>query len=191
MLQKPLSRDEIFLSAKTETAIHVAHPLMKDVLIQASLDPTIRQIRSVQTAPDGAQAASPAIVITREDGRFLLDVIEARRDAGNGQAVRRAFERLGVATLKLSSTEITAEPRCTNARAVWRHRMQPVGIDMRMKILTALADDGALRLGELLSRINAPRDPAPAVMALACSDLIELELFTQPLGPTTIVRSRS
>jgi hypothetical protein len=29
------------------------------------------------------------------------------------------------------------------------------------------------------------------LMALACSDLIELDLISRPLGPSTIVRSRS
>jgi hypothetical protein len=60
-----------------------------------------------------------------------------------------------------------------------------------MQVLTALQEDGPLNLGSLLQRVRAVRDPAPAVMALACSDLIELDLFSQPLGPSTNARSRS
>jgi hypothetical protein len=62
---------------------------------------------------------------------------------------------------------------------------------MRMQILTVLQEVGLLQLGCLLQRVRAVRDPAPAVMALACSDLIELDLISGPLGPSTIARSRS
>jgi hypothetical protein len=62
---------------------------------------------------------------------------------------------------------------------------------MRFKILTVLEEDGPLALGCLLKRVNAARDPAPAILALACSDLIELDLVTRPLGPATIARSRA
>jgi hypothetical protein len=56
---------------------------------------------------------------------------------------------------------------------------------------SAMQEDGPMQLGCLLKRINAARDPAPAIMAMACSDLIELDLVSQPLGPSTIARSRS
>jgi hypothetical protein len=62
---------------------------------------------------------------------------------------------------------------------------------MRMQILSVLQEDGPLQLGCLLQRVRAIQDPAPAVMALACSDLVELDLISRPLGPSTIVRSRS
>jgi hypothetical protein len=54
-----------------------------------------------------------------------------------------------------------------------------------------LQEEGPLQLGCLLKKIHAARDPAPAIMALACSDSLEIDLVTQPLGPSTIVRSRS
>jgi hypothetical protein len=60
-----------------------------------------------------------------------------------------------------------------------------------LKVLTVLQEDGRLPLGCLLERIHAARDPAPAVMAMACSDLLELDLVSPALGPSTIVRSRS
>lgn len=192
MLHRAVPPETPFTSAKTENAIPIAIPLVRHALVQASLDPKVRRIRSVQTGPDGARAASHAIVVTKDDGRFVLDVVDARcGDTDKEQAVRRAFERLGISSLTMSSDEITAEPRFGNARTVWQHRMHPVGIDMRMKILSLLAEDGPMQLGELLPRIDARRDPAPAVMALACSDLIELDLITRPLGPQTVVRSRA
>ena len=48
-----------------------------------------------------------------------------------------------------------------------------------------------MTLGELLSRVRSDRDPASGVMALACLDLIELDLASAPLGPATIVRLRA
>jgi hypothetical protein len=62
---------------------------------------------------------------------------------------------------------------------------------MRMQILTVLQEDGPLQLGCLLQRVRAVRDQAPAVMALACSDLIELDLISRPLGPSTVNKHRS
>jgi hypothetical protein len=69
--------------------------------------------------------------------------------------------------------------------------MAPVGIEMRLRILTALRDDGPMTLGCLLKQLRGPRDPGAAVLALACSDLLELDLDTGPLGPATVVRCRS
>jgi hypothetical protein len=44
-----------------------------------------------------------------------------------------------------------------------------------------LQEEGPLALGCLLQRIHAARDPAPAVMTMACSDPVELDLVSQPL----------
>jgi hypothetical protein len=84
-----------------------------------------------------------------------------------------------------------SEPYCTNARTVWAYVDYPVSIGLRLQVLGALTDDGAMPLGELLSRLRSDRDPAPAMFALACLDLIELELTSAPLGPATIVRLRA
>jgi hypothetical protein len=43
-------------------------------------------------------------------------------------------------------------------------------------------------LGELLKCVRSDHDPAPAVMALACADLLHLDLVSRPLSPTTIAR---
>jgi hypothetical protein len=42
-------------------------------------------------------------------------------------------------------------------------------------------------LGEFLKSIRSEVDPVPAIMALACCNLVYLDLVSQPLGPTTIV----
>jgi hypothetical protein len=45
-----------------------------------------------------------------------------------------------------------------------------------------------MSLGDLLKSIRCEHDPAPAVMALACADLLHLDLVSRPLSPTTIAR---
>jgi hypothetical protein len=187
-------RSDLFVSAKTSTAIPARHPLVRDALVQASLDP---QVRSLEFAPsatfDAAQVALQAIVVVRDDGRFHLDVVEARsvRDVELEGLALIALDRLGLTPLSLTAADIKREPRFANAKAVWAYRLHPVGIGMHMRILTVLQEDGPLRLACLLKGVRTVRDPAPAVMALACSDLLELDVLSHPLGPATIAWSRS
>jgi hypothetical protein len=190
---KTAPRTDLFISAKTSTAIPARNALVRDALIQFSLDPQVRAIEFIPTtAVDATQVALKAIIIVRDDGRFYLDVVEARpvRDVETEGLALIALDRLDLKPITLTSADIKREPRFANARAVWAYRLHPVGISMRMKVLTLLQEDGPLPLGCLLKRINASRDPAPAVLAMACSDLIELDLLSQPLGPLTIARSR-
>ena len=184
----------LFVSAKTSAAIPAPQSIVRDALVQASLDPQVRSLDFIRMATVGAtQVALKAIVLVRDDGRFYLDVVDARRirDVEAEGLALIALDRLGLTALTLHAADIRREPRFANARAVWEHRMHPVGISMRMKVLTVLQKDGPLPFGCLLKRIHVARQPAPAIMALACSDLLELDLVTQPLGPSTIVRSRS
>jgi hypothetical protein len=189
-----LGRSDLFVSAKTSAPIPARSGLLREALVQASLDPPVRSIEYVGSAVVASRPIElGAIVLERNDGRFLLDVVPARRvrDLEEEGLVLIALGRLDLKTLTLTSAEIRKEPLFTNANAVWRYRMHPVGIAMRLKVLTLLQEEGPLRLGCLLARIHAVRDPAPAVMALACSDLIELDLVSQPLGPATTARSRT
>lgn len=187
-------RADLFVSAKTATALPARNPLLRDALVQASLDPAVRSLEFIQTATvETTQVALRAIVIIRDDGRFYLDVVEARQvcDVETEGLALIAFDRLDLKPLTLSAADIKRQPRFANARAVWEYRMHPVGIAMRLKILSVLQEDGPMPLGCLLKQIRATRDPAPAVLALACSDLVEIDLVSRPLGPLTIVRSRS
>jgi hypothetical protein len=185
---------DLFVSAKTATAIPVRHPALRDALIQASLDPQVRSIAYVaSTSVASEQVELDAVVIRRDEGRFLLDVVPARRmrdvkEKGRGQI---ALSELGLKQIILTTEEIRREPRYTNARLVWSYREIPVPVGLRMRILQMLLDEGPMPLGELLKSIRSERDPAPAVMALACADLLSLDLASQPLGPLTIARYRA
>jgi hypothetical protein len=187
-------RSDLFVSAKTITAIPARHPALRDALIQASLDPQVRSIGYVASAVIASQPIElDAVVVTRDDGRFVLDVVPCRR-ARNVEEERLtsiALAELGLAPIVLTEREIRREPRYANARLVWSYRHIPVSVGLRMCILQLLLDDGPMPLGEVLKSVRSDRDPTPAVMALACADLLVLDLVSQPLGPATIARSRS
>jgi hypothetical protein len=185
---------DLFVSAKTANAIPARHPALQDALIQASLDPQVRSIDHVAlTSPTSAQVELDVVVIQRDEDRFLLDVVPARRmrdvvDEGLGQI---ALTDLGLKQIILTTEEIRREPRYTNALLVWSYREIHVPVGLRVRILQMLLDEGPMQLGELLKSIRSDRDPVPAVMALACADLLSLDLASQPLGPLTIARYRA
>ena len=181
----------LFVSAKTATAIPARHPALRDALIQASLDAPVRSIAYIPWASVAAEPVQlDAVIVHRDDGRFLLDVVPARRirDLEQQATAQIALAELGLKPIVLSAEEIRREPRYANARLVWSYRETTVSVGLRMRILQLLLDEGPMRLGELLKDIRSERDPAPAVMAFACSDLVYLDLVSQPLSPTTVVR---
>jgi hypothetical protein len=188
------SASTLFISAKTTVAIPSACSLVRDALIQSTLDPSVRAIEFLAQA---RVAATPidlnAIVIVRDDDRFYLDVVPARplRDAEDEGLALIALAELDLEPLTLTAADIKREPRFANSRLVWSYRLAPVGISLRMRVLQTLADDGPMSLSRLLGALRNDRDPSPAVMALACSDLIELDLVSRPLGPLTIARARA
>jgi hypothetical protein len=183
-----------FTGAKTRGPIPAAHHLVHEALVQASLDPAARSIEHLPSAPfAGTTIALDAIVLTRGDGRFALDVAEARplRDIDAEGLALLALQELGIPQLTLTGADIRAEPRFSNSRLVWSYRSTRVDVGLRLRILQTLHDEGAIRLGQLLATIRSPADPGPAVMALACADLLELDLSEAPLGPATTVRLRT
>jgi hypothetical protein len=187
-------RSDLFISGKTSAAIPARHPALRDALIQASLDPQVRSIAYVaSTSVASEQVELDAVVIRRDDGRFLLDVVPARRIRGVEEKglAQIALTELALKRIILTAEEIRREPRYTNARFVWSYREIPVPVGLRMRILQMLLDDGPMPLGELLKSICSDHDPAPAVMALACADLVSLDLASHPLGPLTMARYRA
>jgi hypothetical protein len=183
-----------FISAKTTVGIPASCSLVRDALVQATLDPTVRSIEFLARARVSASPVEiDAIVIVRDDGRFVLDVVPARplRDVDHEGLALIALSQLSLTPLTLTAADIKREPRFANSRLVWSYRLHPVGTTLRMRVLQILADDGPMTLSRLLSAVRGDRDPNPAILALACSDLIELDLISRPLGPTTIARARA
>lgn len=89
---------DLFVSAETATAIPARHPALRDALIQASLDPQVRSIAYVPSRSVVSEEVEPdAVVMQRDDGRFLLDVVPVRRS--------RDVEEKGLVRLRSPSSD--------------------------------------------------------------------------------------
>lgn len=160
----------------------------------ASLDPAVRAISHVASAHVGAaQVEVDAVVLIRDDGRFHLDVVAARRvrDLEDEGLLQIALRDLGLRPSVVTTEDLKREPRRSSIRQVWAHKDWRVSIPLRLRILQTLADDGPIELWRLLEMISSDRDPLMGVLSLACSDLLEIDLTSGPLAPMTIVRSRT
>jgi hypothetical protein len=184
----------IFQSAKT--AVGIPHPggLVHDALIQNTLAPAVRAIGYIGTATAGSrEIAVAAITITRDDGRYHLDIAPARtlRSIEDDRLASQALYELGYMSMEVPASDIMSEPRFSSARAVWTYRRCFVSLEMRFKIQSVLADEGPLSLHHLCSLVQGPQDPFACVLSLVCADALEIDLFHEPIGPSTIVRCRS
>jgi hypothetical protein len=187
-------RPDLFLSAKTSTAIPARCGLLREALVQASLDAKVRSIEYLASAVVASEPIDlDAIVLRRDDGRFLLDVVPARRVRGpkDDRSAASAVAELGLTHLTVTAEDIAREPRCGNARLVWSYNGIRVPVELRLAIVKTLMDEGPMHLGRLLETVRSEHDPAPALMALACADTVELDLESLPLGPMTTVRPRT
>jgi hypothetical protein len=182
-----------FESPKTVAPIPVRHSAVQDALIQSSLDPRVRSIGYVASAVvAGEQVDLDAIVVQRDDGRFFLNVVPAARRVRDLEEVGLALialRNLGLRRLTIDAKELLREPRCTNARFVWLYNGYSVPRKLRERILRALSGRKQMQLGELERSVRS-RDPSHAVMSLVCADVLELDLTSQAIQLTTVVRAR-
>jgi hypothetical protein len=183
----------IFTTAKCSVAIPVPGSLLRDALILAALDPAVRSIEFLPHAdlPQPALALN-GLVLNRDDGCFFLNVEdpEAFRDPGDEETLLQVLEARGITHTKMSSEYLRREPRLSNSREVWRHSRHRVPFADRLQIMGCLAEDGPQSIFELEDRINPTSDVGSSICALACADLLELELTERTLGPRTVVRER-
>ncbi|WLA63770.1 hypothetical protein [Bradyrhizobium diazoefficiens] len=177
--------------------IPARHPSLREALVQASLDP---QVRSIAHIPSAHVASAPlerveidAVVLARDDGRFHLDVVPARRvrDLDDEGLALIALRELGLAPIVVTAEDLKREPRRGNCGIVWSYHSRFVPVGLRIQILQILRDEGPIELVRLLENIRSGGDPTPSVLSLACDDLLEIDLMSGPLGPSTLVRSRT
>jgi hypothetical protein len=183
----------VFISPKCETAIPVHDVLLRDAILQASLDPAVLKIEVAPLPLPDPSLAVNALVVERDGRRLLLDnrMGEKRpRSIDDEGALLVALEDLGLQLVELDPQEIRREPRFTNCREVWRHHRHDVTLGDRLQIVQALAEDGPQSIMELENRVSPTIDVVASVCSLACADILELELNERPLGRRTIVRAR-
>ena len=182
----------IFQSAKTGAGIPHAGGLVHDALVQNTLAPEVRKIGYIGTATAGAREIDvAAITITRDDGRYHLDIVPARalRSIEDDRLANQALCALDLMSIEVTAADIMMEPQFSSARAVWTYRRCAVSLEMRLKIQAALAEEGPLSLHHLCTLVQGPQDPFSCVLALACADVLEIDLIPEPIGPRTMIRS--
>jgi hypothetical protein len=181
-------------SAKCETAIAARDVLLRDAIVQASLDPAVQAIEFGPLEVPDPSLAVGATVIERDGQRILLDhrVCERAppRTVDEEGSLLLALEDLGLRLAPLDVREIRKEPRFTNCREVWRYHNHDVPLRDRLQIMQALAEEGPQSIMELANRVSPTVDIVPSVCSLACANILELELAEKPLGPRTMIRER-
>jgi hypothetical protein len=183
----------VFFSAKTVAAIPIAHDLSRIALIHASVDPAVRSIEFIPSVEAyGAVINLEAIVFRGEAGGQVLDIPELRplRDIDDEGLALLVSDELGLSPLTLTAADLGREPRASNSALVWRYKHLPVSAQDRVRMLQMLGDDGPMQLGQLSAELRWSHDPVGAVLSMACSDRVELDLMSGHLGPETIVRRR-
>lgn len=182
-----------FTGAKTSgLPIPVDSATAMQALIQASLDSAVEQIDFIASATvSGIEVPVRAIVLVRADGRWLLDLVDAEPAQDIDQAGLRllAIERLGIPTLTATHADLAGEPRASNCALVWSCRGRQVDPDDRIRILHHLEQHPGSSLIEIAA-IARLGDGVASVFALACEDLVELDLVSTPVGPSTAVARR-
>ncbi|WP_456854385.1 hypothetical protein [Bradyrhizobium sp. USDA 4501] len=101
-----------------------------------------------------------------------------------------ALERYGLRLLERDASDIRREPLFTNSRAVWSYARHQVSLLDRQRIGLALEEGGPQSLAELEERARPSRDIVASVCALACADLVSLNIHHLALGRATVVSAR-
>ena len=184
----------LFTSCKCEIGVSILHqPLLRHALEQAALDPSVRAIR-YRAGPiiECPPLSLHGVVLHRVDGRFLLRVYETRPVRSGDQLARftHVLQRYGLRLLERDSSEIRREPLFTNSRLVWSYARCPVSLSDRLRIALALEEWGPQSFAELESRARPSCDIVAALCALACADLVSLNIHHIPLGRYTVVSAR-
>lgn len=97
-----------------------------------------------------------------------------------------ALDALGITVRQITEADLRTEPRAPNAKMVWACRVKSVHVDDRVRLLDFLSEEGPVALSR--AEMRFARGAIAAVLALACADLIEIEIDDVPLGPRTRVR---
>ena len=180
-------------SPKTTSAIPTPSSLHRDLVVQSALDPHVRSIEFLAEVRHRDTAVTVnSIVLRRDDGDYMLEIPGRRqpRDVDEENVLHLGLQSMGLSLLEIDIDEIRREPRLSNAREIWGCKDLRVPIRDRMQIMTALSEDGPQSILALQDIVPGSSDVASSLCALACADLVEIDIDGRPLGPLTTVRSR-
>jgi hypothetical protein len=187
------SSEKFFESAKTAEPIPIATSLVELALVEFTLDPLVRRIEFLRTVCHrGHRVVLDAVVLGDDSGRTLVEFTDLAVPPDIDQAGLKllAVDELNLAVRSVTAAEIRREPRATNARMVWACRGRRVHVDDRVRLLDLLDEEGPMSLSRAAVAMQFARGAIAAVLAMACSDLLEIEIDDAPLGPQTRVRLR-
>jgi hypothetical protein len=188
--QKPKSLPaRQFAGRKCASPITVHCALEYDFLTQASLDASVFLIDFVSSYNVAGHAISLDIIVIHQSGcAYAADFPEIRevRDVDDEGLALIALSELGLELISVRAADVELEPRCSNAREVWRHRNLRVPADICANVVASVEAQGELSLRQLAKVIDS-RFPMPStVYALACGGVVDLDLKQKRLGPGTI-----
>jgi len=192
----PASPFARFEGAKTRYPILVRNRGVLDALIIAALDARVRAILPadpVTVTVDGVPFQHvPDCRLLAGGQDIVVDIHRLSRagaDHGRFEAVAAALAEQGIPYERRDPPQAFGVPLLTNSRAVWGCRRVMVSAADQVRALDAVKA-GPLPLAEA-ARAVRDSDGITTILALACRDLLELDLTTVPLGPETEVRRRS
>jgi hypothetical protein len=175
---------------KFSAPVPVRSSLHRDALIQSALDPSVESIGFIgKTHLQGQPIALEITTILRDGIRYYLDIVEERvlRDIDCEGLLLLSIEERGLIALERRACDILQEPRHSNCRSIWQHRNERVSAADQIEVLRILGDEGPQRLDRLCRLV---RMQEPELLALACQDLIEVDVHSARLGSNTMIRRR-
>ncbi|MBM6581664.1 hypothetical protein ILT44_15815 [Microvirga sp. BT689] len=185
-----------FLSAKARCAIPVRNAAVRDFLVVASLDPAVLTLAPAEPVAIRIEnqilAHRPDVVVQYEDRTCAIDIyppVQIRVRQAWFDGVRASHADLGLPYELREAPGAPLAPLVLNARTVWGCRNHHVSAPEQVRILQHLKEAGVASLIEVAAVVRGC-DGVAAVLALACRNLVELDLSLAPLGPETPVRRR-
>jgi hypothetical protein len=175
-----------FRSVKSAVHVPISSTLRLDVLVQSALDPSVDEIGYVHSAiVSGCRVRLDFPVVVRGGSRLAIDIVDDHplQSIDDEGLSLIALQDLGLEVLELRRADIHREPVTGNARRVWRHADQEVCFDDESAALEALRGR-SLAIEQLTGMTGVSVE---VVCALACADLVAIDLVTQPICAGTLV----
>jgi hypothetical protein len=187
---RPVAR---FEGVKVTSLIPVRTRAVFDALVVAALDPEIRSLSPAAPVVidlGGAPAEHvPDFVVTTESGAIVIDIRSSTSpDASQARygAVAAALAAQGIRYEVREPPAVHGSPLLTNARAIWSCRHAAVSAADQVRAVDAVRS-GPAPLAEVARAVRTG-DGIAGVLALACRNVLAVDLATIPLGPDSLVR---